>query len=257
VIAMTWSRRRFCRATLESLAGYALCELVLARPLWAKSIERPVERWARELQEQCADLRRGALTQAEWRVGLARLYARLPLVDLLAAIDFERVAAATALPDDDATTARVALPRIEGLPERRAFAQKLFGMRKGRAIAPHGHENMVSAHLVVRGRVRVRQYDRVRDEERHLVLRPSRDEVQGPGGHTSISDRTENVHWLVAEAEPSFTFDVVVDGLDPTLPYPYRQAFVDPDRAERLADGTLRVPRLGVEAAIAKYGRHS
>jgi hypothetical protein len=254
---MTWSRRRFCRATLESLAGYALCNLVLSRPLWASTVAPALARWARGLEEQCADLRRGVLTQAEWRAGLLRLYAKLPLPDLLAAIDFDRVAAATVLPEGDATTARVVLPRIDGLPERHAFAQKLFGMRKGRAIAPHGHENMVSAHLVVRGRVRVRQYDRLRDEPEHLVVHPTRDEVQAPGQHSSISDRDDNVHWLEALTEPAFTFDVIVDNLDPARPFPFRQTFLDPERAERLSDGALRVPRLTVAAAIAKYGRHS
>jgi hypothetical protein len=254
---MTISRRELCRAALESLAGYGLCSLVLSRPLWAAPVAPALARWARGLEQQCVDLRRGALTQAEWRAALLQLYAKVPLPDLLAAIDFDRVAAATVLPADDATTARVTLPPVAGLPPQHAFAHKLFGMRKGRAIAPHGHENMISAHLVARGQVRVRQYHRLRDEPEHLILQPSRDTVQVPGQHTSISDRDDNVHWLEALTEPAWTFDVIVDNLDPGQPFPYRQAFVDPERAERLSDGTLRVPRLTVEAAIAKYGHHS
>src|SRR5262249_19128910 len=118
-------------------------------------------------------------------------------------------------------------------------------------------ENMVSAHLVVRGRVRVRQFDRVADEPAALVLRPSFDAVQTPGQLTSISDHADNVYWLLAAAEPPFTFDAILDNLDPSRPWPYRQTFLDVDRAERLPAGLLRAPRLPVAAAIAKYGHHA
>jgi hypothetical protein len=107
---------------------------------------------------------------------------------------------------------------------------------------------------VVRGRVRGRQHDRLHDEPEHLVLRPTRDALQSPRQSSSISARENNVNWLVADTAPAFTFDVIVGNLDRRLPFTSRRTFLDPDRAERLSDGNLRVPRLTVEAAIAKYG---
>ena len=242
------SAQRSILISRRELPGLGLAQLVLRRPAFARAVAPNVQRWARLVRERCADLRRGTLAQQAWRAELARLYHDVPLAELLAAIDFERVAATMHLPDDDAANAP--------LPSA-GFGQKLFGMRRGRAVAPHGHDNMVSAHLVVRGRVRVRQYDRIRDEADHLLVRPSRDEVQSPGQLTSISDRRDNIHWLVADSDPAFTFDVIVDALDPSLPYPYRQIFLHPDRASPAADGCLRMPRLPVAAAVAKYGKHA
>ena len=45
----------------------------------------------------------------------------------------------------------------------------------GRAIIPHVHNAMVSAHLVVAGSFRARTHDRVRDLDDAVVLRPSID----------------------------------------------------------------------------------
>lgn len=48
---------------------------------------------------------------------------------------------------------------------------------KGRAIVPHGHRNMVSQHLVLQGEMRSRHYERLRDEQEWLVVRPTIDKV--------------------------------------------------------------------------------
>ena len=52
---------------------------------------------------------------------------------------------------------RAALPGL-----RTAFAAKIFGLKPGAAISPHGRRNMVSMHTVLRGNVRVRHFDRLR-----------------------------------------------------------------------------------------------
>jgi len=49
-------------------------------------------------------------------------------------------------PDLGVHTRMVDFPRIAGLPEDVAFIKKIFGMKQDRAIIPHGHKNMVSAH---------------------------------------------------------------------------------------------------------------
>jgi hypothetical protein len=45
----------------------------------------------------------------------------------------------------------VDFPKLQDLPPQYAFHKKIFGIKKGRAIIPHGHKNMVSAHLIIKG----------------------------------------------------------------------------------------------------------
>jgi len=50
----------------------------------------------------------------------------------------------------------VKFPKIEGIPEKFAFGQQIFALKKDRAVVPHGHNNMATAFLISssrRGRV--------------------------------------------------------------------------------------------------------
>jgi len=66
-------------------------------------------------------------------------------------IDFDRLIQGFTYPDLGVNTKWVKFPPLDGLPERTVFLKKIFGMKKNRAIIPHGHSNMVSAHLVLKG----------------------------------------------------------------------------------------------------------
>jgi hypothetical protein len=125
-------------------------------------------------------------------------------------------------------------------------------MSKDRAIIPHGHRNRVSCHRVIGGELRLRQYDRVRDDADHLWLRPTRDEVAGLGSSSSISDLKDNVHWLVATTPRAHTFDVIVTGLGGQRT---QIDNLDMANAQRVQGDVLRVPRIEVGAALAKYGK--
>ena len=61
------------------------------------------------------------------------------------------------------------------------------------------------------------------------------------------------MHWFVATSETAFTFDAVVDNLDPSLGKPYFIDLVDPSGAERQPDGTLRARRIGWEESLRLY----
>ena len=198
-----------------------------------------------------ADLRGGTLTPLEWQDGIGALFDRVPLSDLLAAIDFERVATGFPTPDKGVRTKGVTLPRLDGPADAPTFIGKIFGMKRDRAIIPNGHRNMVSCYVVLEGELHLRQYDRIADEGGSMVLEPTIDEVVGPATHSSISDERDNVHWLVARTEVAFTFDVIVLDLGGRR---YQVENLDPERGERLSGGLWRVPKLGVTEALEKYG---
>jgi hypothetical protein len=145
------------------------------------------------------------------------------------------------------------------LPQGRRVGQKFFVLGEGRAVVPHAHDNMVSAHIVVEGSFHARTFDRNHDEASHLHLTPSRDERIGLGSVLTMSEHRDNVHWLVAEGGRSCTFDVVVATLEPDREFAWPSnrhgmIFLDPDAGETTSKGLFRVPKIGVEDALARYG---
>ena len=202
----------------------------------------------RKLQEVSRALARREIPPLEWQRGAAAFCDGIDVQELCRAADFEQVIAR--LPLLARGTSAEAIDLLEG----QVFTPKIFAMGKGRAIIPHGHVNMVSQHLVLRGEMRGRHYERVRDEEQHLLVRPTIDKVFRTGDFSSISDQRDNVHWFVTTSERAYTLDAIVDNLDPARPYRFHIDFVDPERATAGSGGVLRMPRLDLDDCLQRYG---
>ena len=142
----------------------------------------------------------------------------------------------------------------DGTQRRQRYAVALFEFERTSVITPHAHRGMLSAHLVARGALRVRTYDRVADEPDALVLRPAADRRLEVGEISTIGPARENVHWFVPLSARATTFDVLVDGLEPAGPR-YGLQPVDPLGGTDLGDGTLRAPLLGFEESARRYAR--
>ncbi len=197
------------------------------------------------------DLKGERITPVQWQAKVKELFDRIEPAEMLAAIDFDRLTSHFEYPDLGVNTRPVQFPRLAGIPEDLVFVRKVFGMRRDRAIIPHGHKNMVSSHYVLKGEFLLRQYDKVDETGTHMVITPTIEEVGRAGSHSSISDEKNNVHWLRALSETAFTFDVIVLDLRGK---PWDVENVDPDGAERLSGNLLRVEKLDVETALRKYG---
>ncbi|PEQ10257.1 hypothetical protein B2G71_23300 [Novosphingobium sp. PC22D] len=111
---------------------------------------------------------------------------------------------------------------------------------------------MVSAHLVVDGAFRIRNFDRVGDEEGAMIVRPTRDYVASTGMLSAMSSPRDNIHWFVPHGGPARTFDVVISGIDPEQA-PYEIVAIDPVGGVIRRDGSIRAPVMSFEAASAKY----
>ena len=154
------------------------------------------------------------------------------------------------LPDLGVTTRR--LPRLEGaFPEHR-FIAKIFGVQRDRAIIPHGHRNMASAHLVLSGEFDLRQFDRVSETDEHMVIRQTVDETAPVGSASSISDEKNNIHWFRATSDRAYTLDLIISNL---ADRPFEIHNIDPQAGRRISATELEVPRLEVEEALRKYGK--
>lgn len=243
------------RAFLSDLAGASALLLLVGQPAAAEAFAGSAAAKFKDLLKRSDELtgllRAEALTDAEWRAGLDDLFRQLPLDDLLSAIEFERLRTETGYAEKGVSTAR--LRGNDGSVRTLNFFSKVFAIDTGRAIIPHGHANMVSAHMILGGRMRLRQYDQLERGYRDMLVRPSIDRVAGAGELSSIGVAQENVHWFLAET-PSHTLDFIVTGLEPDAEPSYDIFNLDMDAARADHAGNLRVPILDVETALHKYG---
>ena len=190
----------------------------------------------------------------EWQEQVEMLYRVVELKELLQFIDFENLIKGFDYPDLGVNTRPVRFPRLEGLPEQTAFVKKIFGMKKDRSIIPHGHSNMVSAHLVIQGEMHLRQYEKVNHEKDNLIIKPTVDKMVSVGESSSISDEKNNVHWFVANSDTAYTFDVILLDLAGEK---YDIHNLDIYEKQDLSDGTMRVPIMDVATALKKYGKET
>ncbi|MDZ4869173.1 MAG: hypothetical protein SGI91_17765 [Alphaproteobacteria bacterium] len=256
---MTQLNRRAFIGSLALTAAFAAVTRSGALAQTPKSLDQ----WAQDLADLNRDLTTGKLTLVDWQDRIGALNTGVELEDLRRYLDFDRLTKAMTFPTKLAETADPHLPthiNVDGI--ERPWFIRFFGMRKGGAIIPHVHNNMVSSHLIVDGQFHARTFDRMvdlPDDARGdtVLLRPARNETMGPGAIVTMSDERENSHWLIAEADRSFTFDVglvdIAKDRAYTLPAnKYNMIFVDPT-GEEDGYGLITAPVITFEQATAKF----
>lgn len=178
------------------------------------SVPQSLDRWAQNLADLNRDLAAGRIALTEWQDRLTLLHAGVELAELRRYLDFDRLTKAMALQSRVPEHAELNLPpEIDVGGIARPWSIRFVGLKRGASVVPHVHNNMVSAHLVVDGEFHARTFDRMIDlpdpaKGDAVLLRPMRNETLGAGGLITMSDQRENSHWLVAESDRAFTFDV-------------------------------------------------
>lgn len=245
------NRRQFSKTLLSTLVGWSLMDFLALPGLLASPLRGKHDAFIRTLHERSLDLRELRISQRDWQEAIETLLSDVPLEDFLKAIDFEQLKAGFPYADLGVATRPVPLDLPEGL-ERTSFFWKLFGVQQGRAIIPHGHANMASAHVVLDGQFDLRHYDLVEKEKEHLIMQPTIHKQSGRGEVSSISDEHNNIHWFKTLSAHAFTLDVIMTNLNGQ---PYDIYNIDPYEAEYTDEGLLRAPILDVETALKKYGK--
>ena len=247
------TRREFTGQLLGSLMTFGLVEMLWSRDLFAADVKPVIAKWLRELCEITKDLRGQKLKDVEFQAKMEELYKRVDLPALVQLVDLDRIAGRTKLPENGAASVGFDLGKVEGLPASLGFGKQIFGMRKGRAIVPHGHNNMCTGFIVLRGDFRGRHYERVETHPDHYLIRPTIDRQFAPGGMSTISDHKDNIHWFVCESETGFIFNVHVNGYDPTIKGASSRLYLDP-QGEKVGGGLIRAPKMTSAACHKKYG---
>jgi len=246
------NRREFSKNILGAVTSYTLFNSIFATSSFASAVSPITRHWAIELNEYCADLKKASVSPGEWQSLTEQLFQRIQLDEILQFIDFEKLTRGFSFPDIGVKTKPVFFPRLSGLPDKTVFVKKIFGVQKGRAIIPHGHTNMASAHLVLKGNMHLRHYEKVSQEDNRLIIKPAIDKMVKPGDSSSISDERNNIHWFIASSASAFTLDIIMLDL---MGKNYDIQNLDIYEKENLGDGTMRVPILDVETALKKYGK--
>jgi hypothetical protein len=250
------SRREFTQALLGSLLTFSLVKGAHAAHAFTPSMRVATGKWVVEIEKATGLMRQHKITQVEWQEQIAAVVSHVELKDLLAAIDYEVLAKRAIFPVDHESAENIDFAKVKGLPSELSFNPYFYAMHKGVSIVPHGHRNMSSMHMLIKGEARALHYERVSTEKAHLVIRPTSDKLLAIGEPTTISDEHENIHWFKALSEPVFMFNVAVFGIDPNKDFDGREC-IDPLGGEKQSNGTILAPRLDLKQAYKQYGRSS
>lgn len=247
------SRRDFAQRSLQSILAVSLLDHLCSADLLAASAKPTAVEWLKQVNQIGHDLKGNKLKQVEWQKQIENLLSKqIDLTELTKLIDFDKVLKAPKLVDNGARSHRPRFPKLEGVPNL-VFGQQIFALKKGCSVVPHGHNNMATAFLILKGKFHGRHYDRVEDEKKHMIIRPTIDGKFGPGQTSSVSDEKDNVHWFKSEDEPAFIFNLHVFGLNPKGGKRTSRVYVDPF-GEKLDDGLVRARLIDYKEAHKKFG---
>ncbi len=247
------SRRTFNQKMLGSLLAYGLVETLFTRDLLADAVKPVIRHWMADLQSLCQDLKGRKIKDLDFQAKLEDLYKKVNLPELIRLVDLDRVAKGLKYPARGARNLGIDLTRVEGLPRKLAFGKQLFALQKGRSIVPHGHDNMCTGFIVLRGDFQGKHYERVEDHADHYLVKPTIDRLFRPGECSTISDHKDNVHWFRAETETAFIFNIHVMGYNAESTKTPRRVYVDP-QGEKVSGGLIVAKKMTSAECHKKYG---
>jgi hypothetical protein len=247
------SRREFTHQALGSILTLSLFETLLRCDAFADDSKPATIKWLNDVNQLGWDLKDKKFSQTDWQKKIEELYAKADVEDFLKLIDFDKLTRNLEYLDKGAKSLSVNFPKVEGVPEKLAWGRQIFAMKKGRSIVPHGHNNMATAFLILKGSFHGRHFDRLHDEEKHMIIKPTIDRTFKVGECSTISDFKDNIHWFQALEEPAFVFNIHVTGINPSNAEPTGRVYLDP-QGEKLTDGTIRARRVDYEEVNRLYG---
>lgn len=248
------SRRDFTRQMLGSLFSMALVGSLCEAQSLKGSVKPIAHKWVFEMEQISKDLRESKIKPVEWQDRIESLLRQVDLNDLLKAIDYQKLEKSAKLFDDHETAEDVSFSKIKKLPGELSFAPYFYAMKKGVSIVPHGHQNMTTMHMMLKGEARGRHFERLSDEPDFLTIKPTKDKQLTVGDVSTISDGRDNIHWFNSLTEPVFMFNIGVYDLNPEITTTGRD-YIDPNNGENLSNGSIRVPRIKGEQAYKIYGK--
>jgi len=246
------SRRDFNRNLLGSLVALGLVETLFRRDLFADNVKPVINKWVTDLYELCQDVKNQKIKDIDWQTKLEELYRKCDLPELIKLIDLDKAIEKVKLPDNGAASLGADFNKVEGLPKF-SLGKQIFALKKGRSIVPHGHDNMCTGFILLRGNFIGKHYDRVEDNSDHYLIKPTIDQLFKPGECSTISDHKDNVHWFKCDSDVGLIFNVHVIGYNPENSKNSGRVYVDPD-GEKVMGGLIKAKKVSSAECHKKYG---
>ena len=247
-------RRTFVTQVLGGALTVSLVRALCGASVLHAAVRPAAVKWLAEVEEMSSGLKGHKLRPSEWQAKVEELFLhRVELKDLLRSINYDELIKNPLFPEDHESSLELEFPQVEGLPAELTYLPTFVALKKGRAIVPHGHHNMVSMHMALEGEVHARHYERRGGDDSHMIIEPTLDKTFARGELSTVSDERNNIHWFKAESGRAFMFNVAVFGLDGTKNFSGRD-YIDPLGGEKLGGGRLRARRIDYEEALRLYG---
>jgi DNA-binding transcriptional regulator GbsR (MarR family) len=237
---------------LGSLAAFGLLETLFTNDLLGAEVKPVVGRWMNDLNDLCRSLKDQKLKDTDFQKKVEELYGKADLAELVRFMEVDGLTKTTKFPAQGAASLKVDLTKIEGLKDV-AFGKQIFALRKGRSIVPHGHDNMATAFIVLRGDFTGRHYDRLETRSDHYLIKPTIDRTFKPGDCSTVSDHKDNVHWFVADSDMGFIFNIHILGYNPENTKVSSRVYLDPD-GKKVAGGLIEAKKMTSGECHKKYG---
>jgi PCO_ADO len=245
------------RRLIASSVGFAVYALLGEARVFAESARKTTVRtWIGRQEELARGLASGRVSQIEWHDAVNALAGEVDLENVAQELRRAKSKPGGAPFGHDPQKRVITFIDEQGNAERLRYGVALFTFGENSVITPHAHRHMASAHMVIEGRVRIRTFDRVGDEQGSLIIRPTADVVADPGHAAAMTTAKDNIHWFTPKSRRATTLDVIVDGLDPGQ-RPYEIQPIDPLGGLPLPDGTIRAPLVSFERSMRLYTARS
>ncbi len=247
------TRRTFNKRAIQSLLTFSLLDTLCLNDVFAAKVKPITAKWVAELNALGREVKDEKIKQVQGQKKVQELFAKVDLPELLKLVDFEDLTKKIKYRESGALSLRCKFPEIEGIPTKLVFGKQIFALKKDCSVVPHGHNNMATAFLILKGDLHGRHYDRLADEPKHFIIKPTIDRKFGPGKFSTVSDFKDNIHWFKAITEPAFIFNIHIVGLNPGSKKRTGRVYLDPN-GERLEGGLIRAPRINYKEAKERYG---
>ncbi|MDZ4685116.1 MAG: hypothetical protein SH850_08500 [Planctomycetaceae bacterium] len=244
------NRREFTEQTVGSLLTWSLLQTLFANTAFSAEVQPIAAKWLADLNAMSLDLKAEKLDPLQWQKQVELLFSRVELTELMTFIDFDKLTKDVPPKERGELSLKPKLPEVEGLPTKLVYGHQVFALNKGRSVVPHGHDNMATAFLILKGDFHGRCYDRLEDAREHMILRPTIDRSFSAGGVSTVSDLKDNVHWFQAKTDGSYIFNIHVMSVKPGKT---GRVYVDP-AGEKLSGDRLRCRKIDHAEAEKMYG---
>jgi hypothetical protein len=235
-----------------SIMAYGLIHMLWARDLFAAEVKPVIAQWFKDLNALGQDLKGQKLKDLEFQARMEDLYRKVNLAELVSFVNLDGIVEKVNLPANGALSAGFDLTKVEGL-KGVTFGKQIFCLKKDRAVVPHGHSNMCTGFIVLRGTFHGRHYDRLEDHSDHYIIKPTIDQEFKAGGVSTISDHKDNIHWFQCTSDSGYIFNAHVIGYDPTIKESSGRLYLDPE-GEKLSGGLIKAPKMNSGECHKKFG---